>query len=473
MTRDIVANIQENDLILANGRDAILTCYDVVWGKVFDDDAENILYANVIVPVKKLNQITFKDSQFFCYVNIPYHPYNKPFRIRFIYENGNGYGLVETDVPQELFAYIYGFDNSAPERLNASELILLNLAGYYIIRIDDIEDENFRKAIIYSADATDFEIGFSDDQAAKLLAVCGPGNYYRYPTLGVGITNYINGVISHTDLGHRLTEQFQKNNMPIQSADFDAETGNLNTLFSNEQDPDPDTNILSLVNLDKSFFSKANDDFIRQMQIAVQNGDDNNFLDGMEDYGYAGGIYFFPSSVTGYTRLEDSFSQGVILPDGSIDENGDGYIVQARLWTGSVIIFNLPDFNYDTNPAFTLTDMNRNLFYRDIVGKKYGLRNDNLKCAIVNRNCILKYGISREDFQNRSYGIFLMLKTDDNYKSLLGVAIDHITGRIICMTAPGSYIADAMLDNTLKAGMTENDLTNSVIILKTNTDNGE
>ena len=66
MTRDIVANIQENDLILANGRDAILTCYDVVWGKVVDDDAENIVYANVIVPVKKLNQITFKDSQFFA-----------------------------------------------------------------------------------------------------------------------------------------------------------------------------------------------------------------------------------------------------------------------------------------------------------------------------------------------------------------------------------------------------------------------
>ena len=471
MTRDIVANIQENDIVLATGRDDIVTCYDVVWGRLFDDDPD-ILYANVIIPQKKIKTLRFDNSRFYCYVNIPYHPHSEPFRIRFV-SYDEEYEVIDTEVPQELFAYVYGFDNSAPERLNASELILLNLSGYYIIRIDDIEDENFRKAIIYSADSTDFEIGFSDDQAAKLLAVCGPGNYYRYPTLGVGITNYINSVISHTDLGPKLTEQFQKNNMPIQSADFDAETGNLNTLFSNEQDPDPDTNILSLANLDAAFFKKADDDFIRKMQIAVSDDGSENFLSGLEDYGYAGGIYFFPSSVTGYTRLEDSLAQGSILPDGSIDENGDGYVVQARLWTGSVIIFNLPEFNYDTNPAFTLTDMNRNLFYKDIVCKKYGLRTDCLKCAIVNRNCTLRYGISREDFQNRSYGVFLMLKTNDNYKSLLGVAVDHITGRIICMTAPGSYISDAMLDNILKAGMTENDLTNSIIILKTNTDNDE
>ena len=66
----------------------------------------------------------------------------------------------------------------------------------------------------------------------------------------VGITDYVNSVVSHTDLGSKLTDQFQRNQMPIQSADFDAESGNLDTVFSNESDPNPDTNLTPKDKLD-------------------------------------------------------------------------------------------------------------------------------------------------------------------------------------------------------------------------------
>ncbi len=94
----------------------------------------------------------------------------------------------------------------------------------------------------------------------------------------------MNSVVSHTDLGSKLTDQFQRNQMPIQSADFDAESGNLDTVFSNESDPNPDTNLTPKDKLDIELLRIADDEYIRRMQNVSADAESGEYLDTVLKY---------------------------------------------------------------------------------------------------------------------------------------------------------------------------------------------
>ena len=88
-------------------------------------------------------------------------------------------------------------------------------------------------------------------QSSQLLSICEPGKYYRYPTSGIGTTKYIGSVVSNTDLGDKIIEQFKNNGISVQDAEFDASTGELQVIFFNEE-IDQDEGLLEISELDVS-----------------------------------------------------------------------------------------------------------------------------------------------------------------------------------------------------------------------------
>lgn len=452
MTRDVIADIKENDIVL-NGRQGNQTVfYNVIWGKILETDDESYLYANVIIPIKYLSTIAYdKETLLYtCYVKIPYFPQSRNFRVRFVTESGGNYQIIDsknTAVPNNIQAYTYAFNKILPKKVNAAQLPFININGEFLICIKKVQNDNFNRAYIYSADETDLEVGFSDDQAAQLLAICGVGKYYRYPTTGVGITDYVNSVVSHTDLGSKLTDQFQRNQMPIQSADFDAESGNLDTVFSNESDPSPDTNLTPKDKLDIELLRIADDEYIRRMQNVSADAESGEYLDTVLKYDMLFDLYFCNDSTSTMIRLEENVENGIIKPDGSIVEGTeDELVISTRIRFESVIAFELPDYNYDAHPSFVLIHPDTGeILYKSCVGEKYLVRDNCKKCGVALVDAIIKYGISKADYE-AGHGLFLISKTEENWKNLLSVVTDNITGRLIGIITSSSNIVDAVLD---------------------------
>ena len=466
MTRDILVDIKENDIILSGSQDKSTVFYKVIWGNILPTDDESCLYANVIIPIKYLNTIKYDQETllYTCFIKIPYYPSSQNFRIRLVTESGGEYQLIDnqnTPVPNNIPAFTYAFNRLLPKKINASQLPFINIDGEFLISIKKTQNDNFNRAYIYSADETDFEIGFSDDQAAQLLAICAAGKYYRYPMAGVGVTDYINSVVSHTNLGSKLTDQFQRNTIPVQSASFDADTGNLNAVFSNEPDPDPDLNLTPKDKLDISILRIADDDFIRRTQTVVSEVEDSEYLDTVMQYDMLFNLFFFNDTTSTLTRLAETMRNGVIKPDGSIVDGGDDeLIISARIRFESVIAFDLPDYNYDKHPSFILTHPDTGeLLYKSLVGESYGIRDNCKKCGVSMVDAIISYGIRRSDYQ-KGAGLFLVVKTEENWKNLLSVVTDNTTGRLLGIVTSSSNISDAVLDVT----------NNNLLIMKQNID---
>jgi len=56
-------------------------------------------------------------------------------------------------------------------------------------------------------DNGDMLIGPSDTQERQMLMLCGKGDLYRYPTTGVGITEYIGAITEKTQLYDIINQQ--------------------------------------------------------------------------------------------------------------------------------------------------------------------------------------------------------------------------------------------------------------------------
>ena len=85
---------------------------------------------------------------------------------------------------------------------------------------------------MYNADELDFTSNESQDQEAQLLALCAPGQNYRYPTVGIDVSKYVNSVPSLTDLGQKIVNEFSNDGKDVYNADFDADTGNITVEFN-------------------------------------------------------------------------------------------------------------------------------------------------------------------------------------------------------------------------------------------------
>jgi len=72
--------------------------------------------------------------------------------------------------------------------------------------------------IIFDEESGDIAVGRSADQEAQLLVLCAPGDMYRYPATGVGLSRYVHSIIKKTDLAKRLEEQFLNDGKKISEA---------------------------------------------------------------------------------------------------------------------------------------------------------------------------------------------------------------------------------------------------------------
>lgn len=231
--RDIMLNVDSGDLLLSTGDINSHLVFNIVWGGLFSTDNANTLYANIIIPSRKLSKLVADDQgRYLIYANAVYYPYETQFIVRLILDNNGVYQKIQQSncvYPVESRAF---FPNSQT-RINASELPSINIDGNYLFELK-FGQSNTNNAYVYTADSTDLLVDGSDLQASKLLSICEPGKYYRHPTAGISAYSYIGSVVSHTDLGDRIIEQFRNNEVSVQDAEFNARTGELQLIFFNE-----------------------------------------------------------------------------------------------------------------------------------------------------------------------------------------------------------------------------------------------
>lgn len=453
MTRDVQADIGGSDILFTDGLSVGVVFFDVVWGKILQGDDDGRFFANIVIPVRHVNILKYSSltDDLIIRIKAPYAPASSHFYFRFVTTDGYDYNRISeesVEIPVEVQAYTYAFSSNLPQKLTASQMAAINQNGEYLIRIERVNNNNFNRAYVYSANESDLLIGQSDDQASKLLALCAAGKYYRYPVSGVGATDYINSVVQHTDLSQKLSEQFENNGMPIMNAEFDVTTGNLETVFSSEQMPEPDEGLTEISQLDLSVVRVAADDFIRRTQ-AMSGIDYNESMFGlMMKYGFLYGLYFFPDNATEWVRLADSTEQGTLDCDGNIVGSEDGQlVVTANIRKGTVIIFDLPNDNgYDTHPAYAIYNSDgTEVLDTCLVGQDFGDSDDFKTCGLVMSDVVLKYNLRQADF-NAKRGVYLLEDTEENFKNLLAMVVDEVTGRLLGITTSTSNIDDAVLD---------------------------
>ena len=250
--RDILMNVDSGDLLFSAGDMSTHLFFNIEWGSLFNNDSASTLYANIIIPSRKLSKLVVDDQgRYLVYAKATYYPYDTQFIVRLVLDNNGTYEKIQQSncaFPIESRAY---FPDSQM-RINASEMPYVNIDGNYLFKLE-FGNNNNNNAYVYTADSTDLLIGGSDLQASQFLAICEPGKYYRYPTTGIGAMGFIGSVVHHTDLGDKIIEQFKDNGVSVQDAEFNSRTGELQVIFFNEGvEDEEDLNLLDVSEIDIS-----------------------------------------------------------------------------------------------------------------------------------------------------------------------------------------------------------------------------
>lgn len=75
----------------------------------------------------------------------------------------------------------------------------------------------------------DLAVGFSDGQNIEYIISAKPGQFYQFPTLGVGIIDEINSSISKQELEQKIKNNLEADNYRINRIDVG---GNLDELLT-------------------------------------------------------------------------------------------------------------------------------------------------------------------------------------------------------------------------------------------------
>lgn len=152
-------------------------------------------------------------------VNIPFLSVKKKVFISFLIEDGygnTGYMLNRKN-NQEYFPLL----NLQGEQIYSTYFPILSVSGQYRIII------NNNNAYICDYRELDLSVIESLEQNKMFLLQCTPGNLYQFPTTGVSIFKYLNSNLSTSGLGEKIKEQFNLDNMYVEKAIIDQETGNI------------------------------------------------------------------------------------------------------------------------------------------------------------------------------------------------------------------------------------------------------
>ena len=484
MAKDISVNTQSGDFIVSE--DTLQTSYwNVVWGKLLDSDESE--YMNIVVPSGYINNVHLKDGKFECRITAEYYPVNSTFLARLVTLNvaTGKYVLIQnyaTNAPTEMGVEYYPTFTGRAQSIMACQLPLVDVNGRFNIVFQQYPNNNFSRAIIYSAKDMDFTIGNSDSQSAQLLARCAPGKYYRYPTTGLDLTKYINSVVEHTDMVESLVSQFTSDSKQISEAEFDSATGDLQVVFSGTKEAE-DENLTDPNLLDVSLFKIADDDFVRAAYKSAHNvtTTTSDIIEGL-----SGGSFLGIYDVGGYAALDKinviSVEAGAIGGDGNITKSYfSSRVATMKLEAGRLYVVNYNETiiqkatpipaltKWLHEPLFAVYSEDGNTmlyfdepFYTESFSERlsYSETFQNRRCFIPLQDLIVKFYAGATDtwVDDTGWGIRPVVDEIANYNSILGLASDENTGVLSAMVSVQSVIENVKIDVQ----------TNQILVIKQN-----
>lgn len=440
-------DMSERDLLLSDKSSPTEPVFDSVWGSLFDEDARNdVLICNIIIPEAYWKMAKYTDNEVCFRFTASYKPVAATFRIRPVALKNGNYNLfsgIRGDFGIPVSSYALSRNIAAP--INASMLPYVDIDGEFTVKLVKSElNELLDKAYIYSSKATDITIGYSDDQASQLLSICNPGNSYRYPTTGVGITKYLNSVVAHSDLEDVLEKQFNSDSKPIKEADFDNETCRLDVIATPEQEQS-DTGLDSIENMAVDFFSLFDDEYVRR-NIVLNELSDVDFLSLLNDYPYILELFIFIDDTTTSTRITSNVEAGAFDADGNIIQSEDYYIVTATVDSNSIVMFD--DESEDEvkdAPIFIINDDDQSRIYTALIEQPYWITAQCHKCMVLKERSTIKYMIRQDKFLAGN-GLYIIPQTSSNLKNIAGLVQDENTGRLLGVISNNTNISDMTLD---------------------------
>lgn len=447
MVRDIILDMKERDLLTSDKSNLAIPVFDSIWGNIFDEDEQvDSLICNIIIPEAYWGIARYENNELTCCFIAPYIPDTRTFRVRLVAMKDGNYSLfsnIRGDFGTIVHSYALSKNIAAP--ISASMLPFIDIEGKFIVRlVQNSKSEMLDRAYIYSSKITDLNINYSDYQASQLLSVCAPGKSYRYPTTGVGITKYLNAVIAHTDLQEVLEVQFEKDNKPIQSADFDNETGVLDVLCSPEK-AITDKNLESVENLNCNFFSLFTDEYVRR-NIVLNELSDTDFISLLKKHDNVLNIFLFGSNPSGIIRIADRVTQGKFDAEGNIVPDAQHYIVSTTLEAGTIVMFNDETEDDITDaPVFIINDHDETRLYTSLIEQPYWVSEDCYKCFVLNKRSTVEYMIHKTQY-NAGKGLFIVEQNSDNMKNMLALVQDSNTGHLLGIVSNSTNINDVILD---------------------------
>lgn len=180
----------------------------------FDIVSENDTYCYGEIIVND----SFKQDIAYCY--IPYLAKYKVLKVRFKYEllGGTTEFVVNPSNGKEWFEIF----KEVKQAIYISEYRILNENNFFVLVFNNNE-----YVTIYSGGDTDMEIKPALIQNETFLLKAFASNIYQYPTVGVGLINFLHGNFENTGLAEKLKKEFESDDMIINNAYMDSETGEL------------------------------------------------------------------------------------------------------------------------------------------------------------------------------------------------------------------------------------------------------
>ena len=410
--------------------------YSAEWEQSETDPS--LSYLNVFVPQKDVNKIDFSNGKREVHIQAKYFPSFTVFSVRLVVSDSSekGYQLlskIKAGIPEEFYAFSrldYGSDLF---QICASQLPYVNIDGRFSILLKLSSGVLANVAEIYSLAATDFAIGDSNDQEAKLLSICAPGKYYRYPSTGVDVTKYINSVVQHTELGENMSSQFERDSKFISDADFDSSDGSLDVLFMGEKE-DPAGSLQSIDSLDTELLKKADDDFVRET-LKEMSGTTPSSVFEIVDLDAVRFICKLDGEVTG-TLLQGTVEYDRIFNSIGEKQEMAGYsITTANVSKGDVLIVNMQR-SFPLPILFKIVNSGGDTLFMQATADNFIYFQT--KVMLVVEDCIISY--NRRYLDDVEHGIFKMTVTDDELKSLIAIASDRKTGAVSAILSGNTSI---------------------------------
>ena len=433
------------DLLIEDKSSVAEPVFDTVWGNLFEGDEKmDMLICNIIIPSAYRRLVEYADNEMTLRFKSAYKPDTRHFRIRPVaLEDGrySQFDCIREEPGVPAFSYALSKNIAAP--IAASVLPFIDIDGEFVARF--MRNEKYKavdKAYVYSSKQSDIAVDYSDSQASQLLSICNPGNLYRYPLTGVGITRYLNAVIQHSDLDTVLEEQFDGDGKPLQSAEFDNTSGQLDVFARPEADVS-DTDSPDEVSID--FFTLFDDDYVRRNTV-LMGVPDIDFIKIFDRYTQFYGIILFTDYTTEVRHICDKVVPGRFDSEGNIVDSDEYFVVSTTLDADTVIMFDDELESELTDcPVFIVNDVDESRLYTSLVNQPNWITEDCHKCFVLKKRALLQYMV-RQDRYRDGKGLYVVPQTSSNIKNMLGLVQDSVTGKIKGLVSDSTNISDITLD---------------------------